>query len=91
MKPSIQTQLRFAAQAGFIWAALQVAMMVYSGNLSVQTALINVVPVVLLSAGTWRASRIAALGLAAYGLWRLWMAYPVLRQLGSDSAIGSPC
>ena len=87
MTTSIQTQLRFAARAGFVWAAFQVAMMVYSGNLSAQTALINVVPVVLLSAGTWRASRIAALGLAAYGLWRFWMAYPVLVQLGGDSAM----
>ncbi|HEX6943849.1 MAG TPA: hypothetical protein VF128_13045 [Gemmatimonadaceae bacterium] len=87
MTTSIQTQLRFAAQAGFIWAAFQVAMMVYSGNLSTQTALINVVPVVLLSAGTWRASRVAALGLASYGLWRLWMAYPVLVQLGGDNAM----
>jgi hypothetical protein len=83
----IQTQLRFAAQAGFVWAAFQTAMMVYSGNLSGQTALINVVPVVLLSAGTWRASRIAALGLASYGLWRLWMAYPVLVPLGDDNAM----
>ena len=87
MTTSIQTQLRLAAWAGFVWAAFQVAMMVYSGNLSAQTALINVVPVVLLSAGTWRASRVAALGLAAYGLWRLWMAYPVFVQLGGDSAM----
>jgi hypothetical protein len=87
MTTSIQTQLRFAATAGLLWAAFQTAMMVYSGNLSAQTALINVVPVALLSAGTWRASRVAALGLATYGLWRLWMAYPVLVQLGGDSAM----
>ena len=87
MTTSIQTQLRFAAQAGFVWAAFQTAMMVYSGNLSAQTVIINVVPVVLFSVGAWRASRIAALGLAAYGLWRLWMAYPVLVQLAGDSAM----
>ena len=87
MTPSTESQLRLAAQAGFVWAAFQTAMMVYSGNLSAQTLLINVVPVLLFSAGSWRASRIAASGLALYGLWRLWMAYPVLVQLGGDSAM----
>jgi hypothetical protein len=87
MTPTFDRHFRLAAQAGFVWAAFQTAMMLYSGNLSAQTLLINVVPVVLLSAGTRRTMRVAASGLAAYGLWRLWMAYPVLVQLTGDSAM----
>ena len=85
MTPKLERQIRLAAHAGLVWAAFQVAMMLYSGNLSVQTTLINVVPVLLFSLGALRANRVAALGLGAYGLLRLWMAYPVIARLLSEN------
>jgi hypothetical protein len=81
MTPTLERRVRLAAQAGLLWATFQVAMMLYSGNLTVQTVLVNVVPVVLFSTGAWFSLRLAAAGLAAYGIWRLWMAYPVIAQL----------
>ena len=77
---------RNAAVAGLVWAAFQTAMMLYSGNLSAPTAMINVVPVLVLSLWALRSSRTAALGLAAYGAWRLWMAYPVVTMMLDDTA-----
>ena len=87
MTTAIDPRLRRAAQAGLVWGAFQVTMMIYSGNLSLQTALINVVPVLLCSLGALRSYRAAALGLAAYGLWRLWMAYPVTATLIANEAV----
>jgi hypothetical protein len=87
MTPKLERRVRLAAQAGLVWAAFQVAMMLYSGNLTAQTVLVNVVPVVLFSAGTWFSIRLAALGLAAYGLWRLWMAFPIVTQLMGGEAM----
>lgn len=77
---------RHAAIGGLVWAAFQTAMMLYSGNLSAPTVTINVVPVLVLSVWALRSSRTAALGLAAYGAWRLWMAYPVIAQLLNNAS-----
>ena len=79
--------MQYAARAGLVWAGFQTAMMLSSGNLTVQSAAINVVPVVLLSLWALRSSPVAALGLAAYGGLRLWMAYPVVATLLTDTSL----
>lgn len=78
--------VRYAAYAGLAWCAFQVAMMLYSGNLSLPTVAINVAPVLLLSLGALRANRVAVTGLAVYGALRLWMALPILSRLLGDSS-----
>lgn len=80
------THVQWAARAGLLWAAFQTCMMLYSGNLTVQSAAINVVPVLALSLWALRSSRTAALGLAAYGALRLWMAFPIVAQLLEDAS-----
>ena len=79
-------RLRVAGYAGLVWVAFQVAMMVYSRNLTIGSATLNVVPVLLLSVGLLRANTWAAIALAVYGTLRLWMAFPVLVRLFGESA-----
>ena len=80
------THFRVAAFAGLVWVAFQVAMMLYSRNLTAGSAALNAVPVLVLSLGALRGSRPATIALAAYGALRLWMAFPILTRLSDDGA-----
>lgn len=79
-------RFRLAGYAGLVWAAFQVAMMIYSRNLTIGSAALNVIPVFLLSIGLLRANTWAALALAMYGALRLWMAFPILVRLAGESS-----
>ena len=81
----VQRRLRIAGCAGLVWVAFQVAMMIYSRNLTLGSASLNVVPVLLLSVGLLRANTWAAIALAVYGTLRLRMAFPVLVRLFGES------
>ena len=83
---AVQRRLRLAGYAGLAWAAFQVAMMLYSRNLTIGSAALNVIPVFLLSIGLLRANTWAALALAMYGALRLWMAFPILVRLAGESS-----
>ena len=82
----VQRRLRVAGYAGLVWAAFQAAMMIYSGNLTIASSALNVVPVLLLSVGLLHANVWAAIALAVYGALRLWMAFPVLVRLFGEGA-----
>jgi hypothetical protein len=83
---AVQRRLRLAGYAGLVWAAFQAAMMIYSRNLTIGSAALNVIPVLLLSIGLLRANTWAALALAVYGALRLWMAFPILLRLAGESS-----
>ena len=83
---AVHRHFRLAGYAGLAWAAFQVAMMLYSRNLTIGSAALNVIPVFLLSIGLLRANTWAALALAMYGVLRLWMAFPILVRLAGESS-----
>lgn len=83
---AVQRRFRLAGYAGLVWAAFQAAMMIYSRNLTIGSAALNVIPVFLLSIGLLRANTWAALALAMYGALRLWMALPILVGLAGESS-----
>lgn len=87
---SVQQIFRLAAISGFVWVAFQTMMMLYSRNLSIGGAALNIVPVLLLSIGAMRANTVATIVLAAYGALRLWMAFPIVAQLLGDSSTTMP-